>query len=182
MLYKDSKENNITTLEEWNNSFYRDSSKSSHWKEGYSAYSIADFMLNNNGEVFISKLISDILNEEIVLEKAYPEHEIRFDGFGQGRIHDLGIYGNTISSENKKTIFIGVESKVNESFNDTIAKVYLKSKIKDLNKVSSNSSKRVETLLKRHFKLVNQEVFKLRYQLLYSTIGTIEAKCDISIL
>ena len=60
-------------------------------------------------------------------------------------------------------------------------------KTNELNGVKTNAPKRIEELLKRNFKVLKPEYFDLRYQLLYSTVGTLDAtnnktKADISIL
>ena len=44
------------------------------------------------------------IEEPFTLEVAYPEFQARFDAHGQGREHDLAIFGKT---ESGKKIFIG---------------------------------------------------------------------------
>jgi hypothetical protein len=179
MIYKDSNANLIENIKDWENYIFKATKKEKHWKVGRSAYSIADFMMNKDGEKILKDLISDLLSEEVVFEKAIPELEVRFDKYGHGREHDLGIYGNTITG---KKIFIGIESKVDESFNEKISEVYLKAKSKELSGVSTNTPQRIEELLKRNFQKITPDKFELRYQLLYSTISTIAVDSDISIL
>ena len=111
----------ITKLEDWAE-LYAAGNKAKHWKPGRSAYSIAEYVINRNGFSKIAERVSEVLEDEIYLEKAIPELELKFDKYGQGRVHDLGIYGQTSSG---KSVFIGVESKVDEPFNRTIADVYL---------------------------------------------------------
>ena len=94
----------IINMNEWYDRFFKNTKKEIHWKEGRSAYSIADFLMNKNGEKIISDSISNILNEEIILKTAYPEMEVRFDTYGHGREHDIGIWGETIS--NKKIFYL----------------------------------------------------------------------------
>ena len=136
-------------------------------------------MMNENGEIFIQKIVSELLKEYTTFEKAIPELEIKFDKYGRGRFHDLGIWGTTNS---KKKVFVGIEAKVDESFNKKVAEVYIRKKIEELNGKSTKAPKRIEELLKRNFKVIKPEHFDLRYQFLYSTVGTIEANADISIL
>lgn len=185
MKYFDSYNNPIKTIEDWENQIFKATKKEKHWKVGRSAHSIANFMMNRNGEQIIKNIVSEVLSEDVIFERAIPEHEVRFDKYGHGREHDLGIYGRTAKSN--KSIFIGVESKVDESFNETILEAYLKSKSKTLSGVSTNSDTRIEQLLKKHYLKVTPEHFNLRYQLLYSTVGTLEANfnnkpVDIAVL
>jgi len=184
MKYTDSKGNIINDINDWENIVFQSSKKRKHWKVGRSAYELANFMMNSNGEATIRKIVSDLIVEDVSFESATPELEIRFDTFGHGREHDLGIWGIT---ESKKTIFIGVESKVDELFSGKISDSFIIAKTKELNGVKTNIPKRIESLLKRNFKVLKTEYFDLRYQLLYSTVGTLDAidnkaTADISIL
>ena len=79
-------------------------------------------------------------------------------------------------TEYGKRVFLGIESKVDKTFNETIAETYLNAKSRELSGISTNSAVRIEQLLKKNFTTVNSKHFNLRYQLLYSTIGTLEAK------
>lgn len=177
--YTDSKGNDIKDINDWYSFIFKSSKKEKHWKDGRSAKSIADFMMNENGETFIKKLVSELLNENVSFRNAIPELEIRFDDYGHGREHDLGIWGTTDSNRN---VFIGVEAKVDESFNEKISEAYLSAKLRELNGKETNAPKRIEELLKKHFREIKPEHLNLRYQLFYATMGTLAAKADISIL
>lgn len=177
--YTDSKGNNIKNINDWYTFIFKSSKKEKHWKDGRSAKSIADFMMNENGEIFIRNLVTELLKENVTFENATPELEIRFDDYGHGREHDLGIWGTTGSN---KKVFVGVEAKVDESFNEKISEAYLSAKIKELNGKETNAPKRIEELLKKHFREIKPEHLNLRYQLFYSTMGTLAVRADISIL
>lgn len=184
MKYTDSKGNQIKNINDWEALVFQSSKKKKHWKVGRSAHSLADFMMSGNGETFIKKIVSELLKENISFEKAITELEIRFDLYGHGREHDLGIWGTT---DSKKKVFIGIEAKVDESFNEKISEAYISAKIKELSGKNTNAPKRIEELLKRNFKEIKPEYFDLRYQLLYSTVGTLDAiddksMADISIM
>ncbi len=168
----------IQSIQNWER-FVFSGKKKKHWKPGRSAYSLAGFILNNSGQVFLKNLISSCFAEEFELEKAYPEYEARFDKYGKGREHDLAIFGKTNSG---KKLFIGVEAKVDESFGDTIATAYHNAKSKELNKEKTNAPKRIEDLLNFNFKKINKKSFGLRYQLLFSTAGTLCVDADIHVL
>jgi len=172
------KGNTISNLEEWKNLVFS-GKKARHWQEGRSAFSLADFITNNNGEQKIIELLAAQINGNFTLDLGHPEYEVSFDKYGHGREHDLGVFGKT---DTGKKIFIGIEAKVDESFGDTIASAYHKAKAKELNEESTNAPKRIEELLKFNFKTIKQSDFKLRYQLLYSTAGTLCIEADIHIL
>jgi hypothetical protein len=172
------KGNTITNLIEWER-FVFSGKKAKHWKEGRSAFSLADFVINKNGKQKISELVADQIGENYTLDIAKPEFEARFDKYGHGREHDLGIFGKT---ESGKKIFVGVEAKVDESFGDTIASAYHKVKAKELNDLPTNAPKRIEKLLNFNFKSIKASDFNLRYQLLFSTAGTLCMDADIHIL
>ena len=168
----------ISNLAEWEN-FAFSGKKAKHWREGRSAFSLADYVSNNNGQQRIIELVSAQINDDFTLDLAHPEYEARFDSYGHGREHDLGIFGKTASG---KKIFVGVEAKVDESFGDTIATAYHKAKAKELNGVRTNAPKRIEDLLKFNFPTIKASDFKLRYQLLFSTAGTLCIDANIHIL
>jgi hypothetical protein len=170
----------ISNLGEWER-FAFSGAKAKHWAEGdgRSAFSLADFIINNDGEQRITDLVSAQINEKFTLDLAHPEFEARFDKYGHGREHDLGIFGKTITG---KKIFIGIEAKVDESFGGTIAYAYHTAKAKELNGESTNWPKRIEELLKFNFKTIKVSDFKLSYQLLFSTAGTLCIDADIHIL
>lgn len=165
----------IKNLKDWEKYIFS-GKKKKHWKEGRSAYSIANFIINDNGEQYIKNEVSKLIGEELRLVIAHPEYEVPFDGFVHGREHDLGIYGKTASG---KTIFIGVEAKVDEPFGDTISDAYIEAKIKEFNGEKTNTPKRIEELLHRNFVVIKKNLFDLRYQLLYSTLGTTSVNADI---
>lgn len=172
------KGNAISNLAEWENYAFS-GKKALHWKEDRSAFSLADFIINKNGKQKIIELVADQINEKFTLDLAHPEYEARFDAYGHGREHDLGIFGKT---ESGRKFFIGVEAKVDESFGSTIASAYHTAKAKELNQISTNAPIRIEELLKFNFKTVKPGDFNLKYQFLFSTAGTLCITVDIHIL
>ena len=178
MRIEDTNGEEINSLEDWSKVFDTPQRKK-HWKAGRSAHSIADFILNRSGEKRIAKLLERVVTEEMVLEKAIPEFEVPFDKFGRGRVHDLGVFGTTNSG---KSIFIGIESKVDESFNRTVSEVYLEAKAKQIAGEATNAPARIENLLRLNFHNIGPSVFDLRYQLLYATAGTVAVDSDLYVL
>jgi len=167
----------ISNIKDWEKEVFS-GKKKIHWKVGRSAYSLADFIINKNGKVDIKKEIIKVIGVDLTFNIAHPEYEVQFDKFGHGREHDLGIFGVTKSG---KKVFIGIEAKVDEPFGDTIAESYIKGKIKELNGKNTNAPKRIEKLLKSNFGIIKNSHFKLPYQLLFSTAGTLSVDADIHI-
>lgn len=178
MLIKDRSDNEISTLDQWAR-LYDTPQQSHQWVEHRSAYSVADFVLNRNGASQLESRVSNALGESVSFEKAIPEYEVRFDEYGRGRVHDLGIFGETASG---KSIFVGLEAKVDETFGAMLKDVYLQAKARQITGVSTNAPERIENLLAAHFSAPDPAMFNVRYQLLYATAGTIAEKADISVL
>ncbi|MFA6831898.1 MAG: hypothetical protein WCR36_06475 [Bacteroidaceae bacterium] len=170
--------NPISNLSEWQNLVYT-GIKKKEWKKGSSAYSLADYIINQNGVEEIRTQIARIVNEDVTFEKGCPDYEAHFDDYGRGRAHDLAIWGTTQSG---KKLFLGIEAKVNESFGDTIETAYLNAKINSEIFDKSNGKKRIEGLLAFNFGEDNKDDYQLRYQLLFSTAGTLCVEADIHIM
>lgn len=171
------KNQQINNIEEW-----RKEIPTKDWVDERSSYSLANFILNMDGLEQIKHIINELLEEDIVFEKVIPEFEVKFDKFnGRGRFHDLGIWGKTKSTN--QTIFVGIESKVDETFGPTVSEAYISGIIKRLNGENTYKPNRVEKLIKQNFGTkIKIKHFDIRYQLLHATIGTLEVKADISIL
>ena len=178
MRIEDSTGKKINTIEDWAE-IYANPQQSHQWKEHRSAYSVADFILNHNGGAAIQQRVSEALGFNIELERSIPEHEIRFDKYGRGRVHDLGVFGRT---ENGKSLFIGVEAKVDEPFGDPVLDSYLLAKARQITGTSTRAPERIEELLALHFTEPDPGMFDIRYQLLYATAGTLAAKADMHVL
>jgi hypothetical protein len=168
----------INTFEDWA-SLYDTPQQSHQWKEHRSAWSIADFVMNHNGGQRLQQRVSGVLGESVGFERVIPEYEKRFDQYGRGRVHDLGIFGETADG---RSVFIGVEAKVDESFGPTVHDSYLQSKANQITGTSTNAPERIEQLLAMHFSAPDVSMFDIRYQLLYATAGTLAANADISVL
>lgn len=127
----------------------------------------------------MENIISSVLGETVCFESVMIEKESRFDAYGHGREHDLGIMGKRTSN---KSLFIGLEAKVDESFGERIKKSYLNAKAKQLAGVSTNAPARVEELISSIFKMPDENIFDLRYQLFYAIMGTLAENADVSVL
>jgi hypothetical protein len=176
MEIKNKKNQLIRNLIEWQKEIQK-----KDWVEGRSAHSLANYILNRNGIEQIKSIIKELFDEDIIFEKGIPEYEVKFDKFGgRGRFHDLGIWGKLKSTN--KTVFIGIESKVDETFGQTVSEAYVSGIVKRLNGENTNLPNRIEKLIKQNFgNKIRNKHFDIRYQLLYATMGTLEVKTDISI-
>ena len=170
---KSEKWKSINNVDEWVKSF--DPSKND--EDGKSAKTLAQFCKENDVESIIKEWIAPIVKEEFSLDSAMPEMSTKFDNYGKGRTHDLGIYGKTVSG---KRIFIGVEAKVNETFGGTVQSAY--DKVAYLKSVGKNSNldARIEGLKKKYFPGLDLD--DIRYQLLYAIAGTLCEEAVIKIL
>lgn len=163
----------ISSLEEW-----RRCIRKSQWKAGRSAQSLAEFVCGQSssataGEQRLKQIVSGMTGlDDIVLEECEIEHASHFDGYGSCRHHDLGLFGHA----DGKSLFVGVEAKVVESFGPTVA-----AKFKNGMKIrssggSTNIPERLKWLLDRYFDGAAPEdarVGGLRYQLLHYLAGSV---------
>ena len=178
MRIVDSLGKDITSIDDWSK-LYTTSQNFHHWKKGRSAYSTAEFLLYYDGASLIAQRVSEALGAHIEFNLAIPEYEVKFDEYGKGRMHDVGIFGQT---EDGKSVFVGVEAKVDESFGPMVKDSYLAAKAKQVVGISTNLPERIENLLSLHFREPDITMFDTRYQLLYTTAGTLAAESDISVL
>ena len=151
-----------------------------HWVRGRSAYSVADFILNRNGARRLSQRVSEVLGESVTFHKITPEHKVKFDQYRNPRVHDLGIYGET---ESGKSLFVGVEAKVDETFGPHVADVWQRvERIRQGDK-RTNLPERISELCDRFQDGPGIcEYDEVRYQLMYAAAGTVEAGADVSVL
>ena len=175
----DSRGNEITTLEQWSRTVRR-----SHWKQGRSAYSLADFIMNRNGAAHLEARIASVLSQPVSLEQGSPEYAARFDRYeGPARL-DLGISGRAGSGA---TVFVGLEAKVDEPFgSETVCERYRKAIETLKSSPMSMAAARVRELLSRYF-ADNDEPCESRfadvgYQLLTATAGAVAVEADVSVL
>jgi hypothetical protein len=167
----------ISSWQDWEAVYERNQG---HFVPNRSAYSIAQFMLEHGGDKYLAARVSQLLQEPAVFQHAIPELEIRFDSYGKGRFHDLGIYGEC--KDSAKSLFVGVEAKVDEPFGEIVKDVYARAMARRGAGVSTNLPDRVEDLLALHFPTKPPGMWDTRYQLLYATAGTLAAGMDTSIL
>ena len=162
--------NKIASMEAWADLHHR-----KHWREGRSAYSVADFILNRNGVSHLESRLSELSGCQTSIGLITPEKEVKFDGFrGRGRTHDLGIDAVTDSD---KTLFVGLEAKVDERFGRTIQDELESAGKALLRNPRSKSVERIKALPGRFFpELGLGSMLDIRYQLVHGTVGTVAAR------
>ena len=171
ILSKEQKE--IETLEEWEALFVGENPKKKiQWQDGRSAKTLAEFVL---GSKRLENLLDDIFKklpvtkpQGVAFKEAYPEFEVNFDQFRNGREHDLGVFGQT---KNGQSVFVGIEAKVNEEFGVLVKEAYDR---------GCNTTDRIKGIVKNIFDAQEVEKFlALRYQLLYGLAGTANHLTDV---
>lgn len=188
---KNPKARRILSYDKWRESFISNDS-SIHWKEGRSAQSLADdFMLTNKlGRKLLVQLVEQVTGNEIEGKiEAYIEHESEIEGFkGKARMQDLAAFGKLRSNH---SFFIGVEAKVDETFDETIGeKAFIIEKYKAQHP-TTNQHERLMNLLQEFLHLqfdkssfpelpdVPDKIKNLRYQLLYYLVGSFREDAEI---
>lgn len=180
LTIKNQKNKELNTLEEWKKEFIEIDEKR-HWEEGRSAERLANDFLKGNpssGEKSLRQMLSLFLNsDDVVWKGAYIEHGSVFDSYPKPRMQDMAIWAEA----NGKTLFIGVEAKVDEPFGSrSVAqqKKYVKGLIAD--GVKTKADKRLEELCGDFIPAINPEDHgKIRYQLLYYLAGSFRENAEI---
>lgn len=169
----------ITDLKQW-----AECVRKEHWKEGRSAYTLADFILNRNGSQFLEERISSVLSEPVKLEYATPEFHAKFDSYrGNPSNLDLGIWGPVGA---KSSLFVGLEAKVDEQFGSgTVCQRYRSALNERIKNPRSRAVDRIEKLLSNYFSDESDpcasRFAEVGYQLLTGTAGTAAMHKDIAI-
>lgn len=145
-----------------------------HWREGRSAHTVADFILHRNGAAHLESRLAETLGEEVAINAITPELQVKFDRFGgRGRMHDLGVSATAAG----RSLFVGVEAKVDESFGGDLAASYADAQRRLVQTPRSKGVARIEQLLTRFAPPLSLDsAGDLRYQLVHGTVGTIAAQ------
>lgn len=167
MIIKNKLGRILSDLQSWEEGFIEVDDKI-HWKEGYSAYSLADFMLRHDGENWLKEHVKALFNvSKVEFDYAEIEHASRFDSYRGPRMQDLAIWGRT----ERGTIFIAIEAKVLESFDETLEEAYIAAQeyLKTKNPRSKKVA-RIEELISHFYPSytpLSHEIAGLRYQLFH---------------
>lgn len=149
--------------------------KEKHWKDGRSAKETAKHWVYTIPQPF-----KDLLGPlNLKYKLCGPEFVSKFDPYkGNSRNHDLLLLAK---NENKDNVIISIESKVDESFGNTVAKQIIAADKKKLEKPKSKAVERIAELRIALFGEINDNQLELRYQLLTAVAGTIaESKAQNS--
>ena len=79
-VIKNKKGTELTSLSAWEQGFIEVDDKK-HWETGYSAYSLAQFFTERDGQQWLSNLMSDIFNDSFTITDARIEHESKLDKY-----------------------------------------------------------------------------------------------------
>lgn len=167
----------IKSYDEWKKVFHLHDSKGKvdHWRTGYSAESLAEDFMCNDGEQMLTQLVEQFTGEYIQgAPTALIEHGSSFDSFGRARMQDLVAFGKL---SNEDTFFIGLEAKVKEPFgNNSIKEQYDACKAKIEAGISTNADKRLRNLVRdflhKELNDLTPKELELRYQLLFYLAGS----------
>lgn len=168
-VIKNKKGTELTSLSAWEQGFIEVDDKK-HWETGYSAYSLAQFFTERDGQQWLSNLMSDIFNDSFTITDARIEHESKLDTYsGKHRMQDLAIWGSTGIG---KKVFCGVEAKVLESFgNNNLRDEYeAATHYQKYKKPNSKRPDRIKETVKFLFEEqtpYSEGICNLRYQLMY---------------
>jgi hypothetical protein len=145
--------------------------KEKHWKDGRSAKETAKHWVYT-----IPQPYKEILELwKLKFNVCSPEYVTTFDkNGGNGRNHDLLILAE---NEDKESVVISVESKVDEPFGDTISKTIKAAEKRKMDTPNSKGLNRITDLRMALFGKEDDNQLELKYQLLTAVAGTIaEAK------
>ncbi len=178
MVVTGSDGNEITSMEGWSGYV-----RASHWKPGRSAYSLADFVMNQGGAEVLAGRVSSALSQVVTLERATPEYAARFDNLGTPSYLDLGVFGS-LGSES--SLFLGLEAKVNESFgSETVCERYQSAVDYLAQNPRSKAAERVRGLLSNYFgetaEPCDSRFADVGYQLLTGVAGAAAVGADFSV-
>ena len=165
----------ITNLSTWKDAFI-EVDKTSHWKEGRSAHSLAlhfttPSIEHSDGLSILKKYLSYLGYKKVLFDYAEIEHESRFDALrGNGRIQDMLIWARNEALP----IAICIEAKVDETFDMNVPDAYKSKEIVLKTKPNSKALQRLINICE-HFYCGTQigELKHIRYQLLYYLAGSI---------
>lgn len=178
--YYDKQE--IRNIDEWKKAFcasYSGKEDDYHWQPGRSGERLANDFIESDacGEETMRMMVSGFLHtDDVSLDKAFIEYSSKFDEYSRRRMQDLAIFGNAKG----KSIFIGVEAKVDESFGSYTVSGQRNNVKKMLSEgVSTDAGFRLDKLVMDFLEEDEIKYGKLRYQLLYYLAGSFREEAEI---
>lgn len=156
MRLRISKTQTIKTVEQWEQ-FAPPKNKKTHWKDGRSAKSLAQFITDETHVRKLENILKDLGYDTKGIISCIPEANTTLPGRGNGRNHDLLMFG--------KDFIVGIEAKVSEDFGKLISH--------ELQNPSDNKQNRIDKLAEELFGCKAADIKELRYQLLTGVVGTL---------
>lgn len=160
----------ILTIEDWK----QHASTKGNWEPHFSAMELARLWLYGTGPQAVIEALAPAL-PGLVLDEAVAEARVAFDAYPGGvRNHDVLAYGHVAAGG----VVVGVEGKVNESLDATIARKYEDAARPLPPGKSTNLGKRVDALLLAIAGRSLEDdpsLGALRYQLFSAVAGTLAA-------
>ena len=144
------------------------------WADGYSAKELGRLWLSGQEPAAVCAALEPAL-PGLTLHTAIAEAQVSFDSYAGGvRNHDVLAYGAANCGE----VVVGVEGKVNESLDDTLAEKYQSARRREDRGENTNLDKRVDDLLAAIIGRTieaDPSLAGLRYQLFSAIAGTVAA-------
>lgn len=160
----------IRTVEEWK----LHASTAGNWQSGFSAVELARLWLDGAGAQTVTDVLAPVL-PGLCLDEATAEAQVAFDRYGGGvRNHDVLAYGHVDAGG----VVVGIEGKVNESLDATVARKYEHAERRKQKDKNTNLDKRIDGLL---LAIAGRSLDDdpglggLRYQLFTAVAGTLAA-------
>ncbi len=178
--YYDKQE--IRNIEEWKKAFcasYSGKDDDYHWQPGRSGERLANDFIESEacGEETMTKMVSNFMHtNDVSLNEAFIEHGSKFDDYSRRRMQDLAIFG----SAKGKSIFIGIEAKVDESFGSYTVSGQRNNVTKMLSDgVNTDAGLRLDKLVIDFLEGDETKYGRLRYQLLYYLAGSFREAAEV---
>jgi hypothetical protein len=160
----------IESIDDWK----RLASTEGKWADGYSAKELARLWLSGQGAPAVCAALEPVL-PGLRLNKAVAEAQISFDSYAGGvRNHDVLAYGAADCGR----VVVGIEGKVNESLDGTLADKYEQARKRAHAGKNTNLDKRLDNLLDVIIGTsmgAEPSIAGLRYQLFSALAGTVAA-------
>lgn len=138
--------------------------------------------MNRDGAKILEGRISSVLSQPITFQRGTPEYRAKFDSYRGPSNLDLGIFGRAGC---ESSLFVGLEAKVNESFDKDVRSKY-RDAVRELSrKPSSRRVDRIRGLLSNYFgesaEPCDSRFADVGYQLLTGVAGTAAVEQDVLI-
>lgn len=169
----------ISSWDEWEE-VYEDIPR--HYVAHRDADSVGEFIQESGGDKCLANRAAMLLREPVIVQGSTPGLDVPFGSYGGSRHHDLGIYGR--GQDSKKSVFIGVETRFDEPFGDSVKEVYDRAIAQRAEGGVSNTPERIDELLGRQFSTrpSPDTLSKMSDQLLSAVAGTLEVGSAMSVL